>query len=111
VHVRDRAIAENDQDRGPRNSATTFMKRCPGTASGFSDRWPAARVRSAAALRSRSAVTGPGFSDPTARYQDLGADYHTSRIDAERRTRNHVRQLARSATTSPSPPRPNSNRT
>ena len=25
--------------------------------------------------------------------RDLGADYHTSRIDAERRTRNHVRQL------------------
>jgi transposase len=32
------------------------------------------------------------IADPTARYHDLGADYHTRRIDTERRTR-HVRQL------------------
>ena len=29
----------------------------------------------------------------TARYRDLGSDYFTNRIDRERRTRNHVRQL------------------
>jgi transposase len=33
------------------------------------------------------------LSHPGLRYHDLGADYHTSRIDTERRTRNHVRQL------------------
>jgi transposase len=33
------------------------------------------------------------LTDPTARYHDLGADYHTRRIDTERRTRNHIRQL------------------
>lgn len=33
------------------------------------------------------------LSDPTARYHDLGADYHTRLIDTERRTRNHIRQL------------------
>jgi hypothetical protein len=33
------------------------------------------------------------LADPTARYHDLGADYHTRRIDTERRTRSHVRQL------------------
>jgi transposase len=31
--------------------------------------------------------------DPTARYHDLGVDYHTRRIDTERRTRSHIRQL------------------
>ena len=30
---------------------------------------------------------------PAARYQDLGASYYTSRIDKDRKIRNHVRQL------------------
>ena len=30
------------------------------------------------------------LADPTARFHDLGADYHTNRIDTERRTRNHI---------------------
>jgi transposase len=33
------------------------------------------------------------LADPTARFHDLGADYHASRIDRDRRTRNLVRQL------------------
>ncbi|MGH3123806.1 MAG: IS110 family transposase [Streptosporangiaceae bacterium] len=33
------------------------------------------------------------LADRAARYHDLGADYHTSRIDKNRKTRNHVRQL------------------
>src|SRR5664279_3174415 len=33
------------------------------------------------------------LADPTARYHDLGPEYHTDRIDAERKTRAHVRQL------------------
>jgi transposase len=33
------------------------------------------------------------LADPTARYHDLGADYHTNRIDTGRRARNHIRQL------------------
>jgi transposase len=33
------------------------------------------------------------LSDPTARYQDLGPDYHTTRIDTDRKTRNLRRQL------------------
>jgi transposase len=33
------------------------------------------------------------LADPTARYHDLGADFYTSRIDKDRKTRNHVRQL------------------
>ena len=30
---------------------------------------------------------------PTARFRDLGADYHTTWINTERRTRNYVTQL------------------
>jgi transposase len=33
------------------------------------------------------------LADPTARYHDLGADYHTNRIDTGRKARNHIRQL------------------
>lgn len=33
------------------------------------------------------------LADPTARFHDLGADFHTSRIDKDGKTRNHVRQL------------------
>jgi transposase len=33
------------------------------------------------------------LADPTARFRDLGADYYSSRIDKDRKTRNHVRQL------------------
>jgi transposase len=33
------------------------------------------------------------LADPTARFHDLGAGYYTRRIDRDRKTRNHVRQL------------------
>jgi transposase len=33
------------------------------------------------------------LADPTARFHDLGADYYSSRIDKDRKTRNHIRQL------------------
>src|SRR6185312_14563203 len=33
------------------------------------------------------------LNDPTVRYADLGADYHATRINTERRTRNYVTQL------------------
>jgi transposase len=33
------------------------------------------------------------LTDPTARFRDLGADYHTSRVDTGRKTRSLVRQL------------------
>ena len=33
------------------------------------------------------------LADPTARYHDLGAGYYTSRIDKDRKTPNHIRQL------------------
>jgi transposase len=33
------------------------------------------------------------LADPAARYHDLGAGYYTSRIDKNRKTRSHIRQL------------------
>jgi transposase len=33
------------------------------------------------------------LADPTTRFHDLGSDYHTNRIDKEKRARNHIRQL------------------
>jgi transposase len=33
------------------------------------------------------------LADPTARYHDLGPDYYTSRLDKDRKARNHIRQL------------------
>ncbi len=33
------------------------------------------------------------LADPPARFHDLGPDYHASRIDIERRMRNHIAQL------------------
>src|SRR6266511_3512073 len=33
------------------------------------------------------------LADPAARYADLGAGYHASRIDTARKARNHIRQL------------------
>jgi transposase len=33
------------------------------------------------------------LSDPNARFHDLGADFYATRVDPERRKRNHVRQL------------------
>ncbi len=34
------------------------------------------------------------LANPAARFHDLGSDYHTSRINIERRMRNHLAQLA-----------------
>jgi transposase len=33
------------------------------------------------------------LSDPTARFHDLGSDYHTTRLNTERKIRNHISQL------------------
>jgi transposase len=44
------------------------------------------------------------LSDPTVRYQDLGPGFYDTRINAEHRKRNHIRQLERWATRSPLSP-------
>lgn len=46
-----------------------------------------------AVARSTLVIVWHLLSNPGQRYRDLGSDYFTNRIDRERRTRNHVRQL------------------
>jgi len=47
-----------------------------------------------AVARSILVIVWQLLSDPSARFHDLGSDYHTSRINIERRMRNHIAQLA-----------------
>ena len=47
-----------------------------------------------AVARSILVVVWQLLSNPTARFHDLGPDYHATRINIERRTRNHIAQLA-----------------
>ena len=47
-----------------------------------------------AVARSILVVVWNLLADPTARFHDLGTDYHARRIDTERRLRNHLAQLA-----------------
>jgi len=46
-----------------------------------------------AVARSILVIVWQLLSDPTARFHDLGPDYHTSRVATERRVRNHIAQL------------------
>ncbi|HEX7321536.1 MAG TPA: IS110 family transposase [Mycobacterium sp.] len=46
-----------------------------------------------AVARSILVVIWNMLNDPTTRFRDLGADYHATRMNTERRTRNHVTQL------------------
>ena len=47
-----------------------------------------------AVARSILVIVWQLLSDPTARFRDLGSDYHTRRINIERRMRNHIAQLS-----------------
>lgn len=47
----------------------------------------------AAVARSILVIVWHLSNDPTARYTDLGPDWHTRRLDPERRTRELLRQL------------------
>jgi transposase len=46
-----------------------------------------------AVARSILVIVWQLLSDPSARFHDLGSDYHTSRINIDRRMRNHIAQL------------------
>jgi transposase len=47
----------------------------------------------AAVARSILVIIWHLLADPAARYHDLGAGYHASRIDKDKKVRNHIRQL------------------
>jgi transposase len=52
------------------------------------------RVKALVAIaRSILVIVWHLLADPTARYRDLGAEYHDQRIDTQRKARNHIRQL------------------
>jgi hypothetical protein len=58
------------------------------------DRDVSPRTQPAILTRPRSGVIIWNlFKRPTARFRDLGADYHATRMNTERRTRNYVTQL------------------
>jgi transposase len=46
-----------------------------------------------AVARSILTIVWQLLSDPTARFCDLGSDYHTNRLNTERKVRNHIAQL------------------
>ena len=46
-----------------------------------------------AVARSIVVIVWQLLSDPTARFHDLGPDYHTSRVVTERKIRNHIAHL------------------
>jgi len=46
-----------------------------------------------AVARSILVIVWQLVSDPTARFHDLGPDYHTNRVATERKVRNHIAQL------------------
>ena len=54
---------------------------------------PRLRNRPAPPARSILVIVWHLLTDRTGRYRDLGASYHASRIDQNRKMRNHVRQL------------------
>jgi len=84
-----------------------YLARVPGNAAvsaGRTDTFPGERYRRIARRRGRKkAVVAIGRSmlviiwhllaDPDARYTDLGSDFYDTRINPERRRRNHIRQL------------------
>jgi hypothetical protein len=62
--------------------------------------YEAKRVASTLSIRNEGAIARSIpviiwdlLASPAARYQDLGASYHTSRIDAGKKVRNHTRRL------------------
>ncbi len=50
------------------------------------------KLKALVASRSILVIIWHLLSDPAARYQDLGAGYHASRIDKVKKVRNHIRQ-------------------
>lgn len=46
-----------------------------------------------AVARSTLVIIWHLLADPNTTYHDLGADYHTTRLDNDRRIRNHIRQI------------------
>ncbi|WP_234392300.1 transposase [Streptomyces sp. WM6378] len=93
--------------RGTTGHGNSYLARVLGncaTAAGKTDTFLGERYRRIARRRGkRKALVAVGrsllvviwhlLSDPDAQFRDLGSDYYETRIDPERRKRNHLHQL------------------
>lgn len=103
-----RTIQSGPKTRGGKTGkGNPYLKGMPGeaaAAAGRTDTFPGERYQRivkrrgklkalVAIARTILVIIWHLLADRTARYHDLGASYHTSRIDKDRKTRNHIRQL------------------
>jgi len=102
-----RESAGKKKGKGTTGHGNRYLARVLGNAAasaGRTDTFPGERYRRIARRRgSKKAVAAAGRSmlviiwhplaDPGTRYTDLGSDFHDTRINPERRKRNHIRQL------------------
>jgi transposase len=93
--------------RGKKNHGNTYLRGYLGqaavtasrTATFLGDRYRRIRRRRSGAIaqtavaRSILVIIWHLLNDPDARYHDLGENYHASRINTEKKIRNHLRQL------------------
>ena len=103
-------VSESAGKKKGKNTAghgNPYLARVPGNAAAAAartDTFPGERYRRIARRRgAKKANVAVGrsilviiwhlLSDPDARFYDLGPDFYASRIDPDRRKRNHVRQL------------------
>jgi hypothetical protein len=75
--------APGDGHSGDSHRGDGGLGHAHGQPGGRSRRWSA----------SRNVIVWCLLADPTARYHDLGADYHDTKADEGRRVRSHVRKL------------------
>jgi transposase len=99
--------AGKKKGKGTTGHGNRYLARIPGNTAapaGRTDTFPGERYRRIARRRgSKKAVVAAGRSmlviiwhllaDPAARYADPGSDFYDTRINPERRNRNHIRQL------------------
>ncbi len=99
--------AGKKKGKGTTGHGNRYLARVLGNAAasaGRTDTFPVGRYRRIARRRgSKKAVVAIGrsllviiwhlLSDPQARFADLGSDFYDTRINPERRKRNHIRQL------------------
>jgi transposase len=98
--------AGKKKGKGTTGHGNRYLARVLGNAAasaGRTDTFLGERYRRIARRGGKKAIVAVGrsmlviiwhlLSDPEARYADLGSDFHDTRINPERRKRNHIRQL------------------
>jgi transposase len=108
AHLSPRLIQSGPKRRGgPTSRGNPYLKGVLGTAAAAASRtttFLGERYRRivkrrgkgralVAVARSILVIIWHLLANPDATYHDLGADYHTTRINTQRKIRNHIRQL------------------